>query len=76
MPRIPRNLVAIVVTRTLSDRLMLAVDGLRRSGVELSIMWIRSAELADMSLPPLPVSVPLHAISSSEQLDNLAAYAL
>ncbi len=76
MPRMPRNLVAIVITRVLDDALMLALDGLRRSGVELSVMWIRPRELADNSLPPLPPSVPLHAISDDHQLASLGAYAL
>jgi uncharacterized protein (DUF58 family) len=76
MARIPRDLVAIVITRDLTDALMLALDGLRRSGVELSVMWIRPAELADVTLPPLPASVPLHAISDEIEIENLGAHGL
>lgn len=76
MPRIPRNLVAIVVTRVIDDALMLALDGLRRSGVELSVMWIGPPDLAGMNLPPLPRSVTLHAIFNEDQLENLGAQAL
>lgn len=76
MPRIPRNLVSIVVTRSIDDRLMLALDGLRRSGVELSVVWIRPRELAEMNVPPLPRSVPLHAISDEDELESFGASAL
>jgi len=76
MARIPRDLVAIVITRDLDDALMLALDGLRRSGVELSVMWVRPADLADVVLPALPASVPLHAISDEIEIENLGAHAL
>lgn len=76
MPRIPRNLVTIVITRVVDDALMLALDGLRRSGVELSVMWIRPADLAGMRLPALPRSVTLHAICNEDQLENLGAQAI
>lgn len=76
MPRIPRDLVAIVLTRTVDDELMFALDGLRRAGVETSVMWIRPAELGDMPLPSLAPGVPLHAISGEAQLENLGAQAL
>ena len=76
MPRIPRNLVTMVITRTIDDRLMLALDGLRRSGVELSVMWIRPPELGELSVPPLPESISLHAISDDRDLENLGAHAL
>jgi len=76
MPRIPRNLVTMVITRSIDDRLLLALDGLRRSGVELSLMWIRPRELSDMSLPPLPDGVPVHVIGHDSELENLGAHAL
>ncbi len=76
MPRIPRDLVTMVIARAIDDRLLLALDGLRRSGVELSVMWIRPRELSDMSLPPLPESVPVHVISHEGELENLGAHAL
>jgi hypothetical protein len=76
MPRIPRDLVAIVVTRAIDDELMLALDGLRRSGVELSLMWIRPRELEGVNLPALPPSVPVHAIADELQLENLGAQSL
>ena len=76
MPRIPRNLVTMVITRAIDDRLLLALDGLQRSGVELSVMWIRPRELSDMSLPPLPDSIPVHVISDDGELENLGAHAL
>ena len=76
MPSIPRSLVTIVIARTVDDALMLALDGLRRSGVELSVVWIRPAELAEVALPPVPPSVPLHAICDEVQLEDLGAQAL
>lgn len=76
LPRMPRDLVAIVVARTIDDALMLALDGLRRSGVELSLMWIRPRELSGASLPALPPSVPVHAIADEVHLEQLAAQAL
>ena len=76
LPRVPRNLVAIVVTRSLDDALVFALDGLRRAGVEVSVVWNRPHELRDMSLPPLPQSMPLHAISDDRQLENLGAHSL
>lgn len=76
MPRLPRGLVAIVVTRSLDDALMFAVDGLRRSGIELSIVWIRPPELQSMPLPPLPAGIPLHAISDGRQLEDLGEHVL
>jgi uncharacterized protein (DUF58 family) len=76
MPRVPRDLVAIVVARTIDDALMLALDGLRRSGVELSLMWIRPRQLDGVRLPALPPSVPVHAIADETQLEDLGAQAL
>jgi uncharacterized protein (DUF58 family) len=76
MPRLPRDLVTIVITRSVDDHLMLAMDGLRRSGIELSMVWVRPEELEGLALPALPRSVPVHSLSREHQLEDLGAYAL
>jgi len=77
LPRLPRELVTIVITSKIDDALALALDGVRRSGIELTVLWVRPAELAEIGyLPPLPDGVPLHAISDELQLEDLGAQAL
>jgi hypothetical protein len=77
LPRLPRDLVTIVITSKIDDALALALDGVRRSGIELTVLWVRPPELAEVDyLPPLPDGVPLHAISDELQLEDLGAQAL
>jgi len=77
LPRIPRDLVAIVITANIDEDLALALDGMRRSGIELTVMWMRAPALEEIDfMPPLPDGVKLHAISDEIQLENIGAQAL
>lgn len=77
LPRIPRNLVAIVITSSIDDELALALDSMRRSGVELTVMWMRAPVLEEIDyVPPLPDGVPLHAISDEVELEAIGASVL
>lgn len=77
LPRMPRNLVAIVITSRVEEELALALDRMRRSGIEVTVMWMRPPALEETDfMPSLPDGVPLHAISDEMQLESIGAYAL
>ncbi len=55
----------------------MALDGMRRSGIELTVMWMRAPVLEETDfMPSLPDGVPLHVISDEMQLESIGAHAL
>ncbi|HYX25951.1 MAG TPA: DUF58 domain-containing protein [Thermoanaerobaculia bacterium] len=74
IPRLPRSLVLMVVTPDASPALGAALAGLRRSGIEAGVVWVRSGEAAeDEPAAGLPVEVPVWAVRGDADLERLGS---
>ncbi len=80
IPRLPRSLVTLIVTPDAGPALATAVGGLRRSGIEVGVVWIRpprrpeEAETEeDAQLVGLPPGVPVWAVRNDADLERLGS---
>jgi uncharacterized protein (DUF58 family) len=74
-PRLPRSLVLMAVTPDLSPALGEALAGLRRSGFEVGVVWIRRAG-EEPAVTGVPEGVPVYPVLVEEDLRQLGAQAL
>lgn len=64
----------MVVTPDASPALGAALAGLRRSGIEAGVVWVRSGEAAeDEPAAGLPVEVPVWAVRGDADLERLGS---
>lgn len=74
IPRLPRSLVLMVVTPDAGPALGAALEGIRRSGIEAGVVWVRPAEPGeDEAAPGLPMDVPIWAVRSDADLERLGS---
>jgi uncharacterized protein (DUF58 family) len=77
IPRLPRSLVVLVVTPDASPALGAALAGLRRSGIEAGVIWVRppgeSEEEDDGVAAGLPADVPVWAVRNDADLERLGS---
>jgi uncharacterized protein (DUF58 family) len=74
IPRLPRSLVLMVVTPDAGPALGAALEGLRRSGIEAGVVWVRPAAIAeDEPAPGLPMEVPVWAVRGDADLERLGS---
>lgn len=84
LPSLPRHLVTMIITPRMDGALAACVGALRRSGIEVGVVWVRtpgqgsgpaSAETTPemtAALPvSLPLSVPIYAVSSPADLEAM-----
>jgi uncharacterized protein (DUF58 family) len=77
IPRLPRSLVVMVVTPDASPALGAALAGLRRSGIEAGVVWIRPPGESDEedggAAAGLPADVPVWAVRGDADLERLGS---
>lgn len=74
IPRLPRSLVLMVVTPNASPELGAALQGLRRSGIEAGIVWVRPGESdEDEPAAGMPNEVPVWAVRGDADLERLGS---
>jgi uncharacterized protein (DUF58 family) len=74
IPRLPRSLVLMVVTPDVTPALGAALEGLRRSGIEAGVVWVRSEGTPeDEPAAGLPVEVPVWAVRGDADLESLGS---
>lgn len=80
LPRLPRSLVTLIVTPEIGPTLAAAIGSLRRSGIEVGVVWIRPEERpasdSEPESPPaglLPPRVPVWAIRNDQDLEALGS---
>jgi uncharacterized protein (DUF58 family) len=74
IPRLPRSMVLMVVTPDVTPALGAALGGLRRSGIEVGVVWVQpGAPADDEPAAVLPTEVPVWAIRSDEDLERLGS---
>jgi uncharacterized protein (DUF58 family) len=76
LPRLPRSLVLIVVTPTIDELLAATLESLGRSGFEIAVVWVGAAAGDAAGAAVLPESVPIYAIASEDDLDQLGGQRL
>lgn len=74
-PRLPRSLVLLVVTPRLDAGLGEALAGLKRSGIEVAVVWIQSAE-SDTAATEFIEGVNVYPVRTEADLEALGAYPL
>ncbi len=73
LPRLPRNLVLMIVTPCVDAALAGAALALRRSGIEVGVLWIGGGDAgAGVSLG----SVPVYAVAGESDLEALGGQRL
>ncbi len=74
LPRLPRNLVLMIVTPRVDPALAGAADALRRSGIEVGVVWtgagVASGEGVSLG------SVPVYAVAGESDLEALGGQRL
>ncbi|MCP4658386.1 MAG: DUF58 domain-containing protein [bacterium] len=75
IPRLPRSLVLLVVTPQVDPELGSALAGLRRSGLELGVVWIgaRPGGNAEVAAPE---GVPVYPVSGEQDIERLGGFRL
>ena len=80
IPRLPRSLVMMIVTPDASPALGAALEGLRRSGIEAGVVWIRprgeedrEEDRDDEPAAGLPEEVPVWAVRGDADLERLGS---
>lgn len=76
LPRLPRSLVLILVTPRLDETLAASVQSLFRSGFEIAVVWVGAAPGEDLPAVALPQAVPLYAVASEDDLQQLGGQRL
>ncbi len=76
LPRLPRSLVVILVTPTLDEVLAASVQALWRSGFEIAVVWIGAVLGEGTQAALLPEAVPLYAVASEDDLQQLGGQRL
>jgi hypothetical protein len=74
-PRLPRSLVLLVVTPRIDGGLGSALAGLKRSGIEVAVVWIQDAE-ADTAVTEFIEGVNVYPVRTEADLEALGAYPL
>jgi uncharacterized protein (DUF58 family) len=76
LPRLPRSLVCVIITPILDRALDNALGSLRRSGIEVVVIWIQSD--AEPHKPQISVSynLPVYIVRNDQDLIRLGARSL
>lgn len=79
LPRLPRSLVLMIVTPVLSAELSGALGGLKRSGIETGVVWVRDMNPPQGVAPQKPVipqNVPVYVVRDDADLEQLGGRSL
>jgi uncharacterized protein (DUF58 family) len=76
LPRLPRSLVLIVLTPVFHPNLISALDSVRRSGIEVSVVWIRGAESSSLPKEAFSLNIPVYPIRDEKDLKQLGGQSL
>ncbi len=85
LPQLPRSLVLMVVTPRLDAEMVDTLESLRRSHLEVGVLWLRSPEDVEMDLEggqsstlptALPENIPVYPITREEDLLRFGAHPL
>ncbi len=72
LPRLPRSLVLMIVTPRVDPALAGAVETLRRSGIEIGVVWIGADAAGAAALD----SIPVYAVADDSDLEALGGQRL
>jgi uncharacterized protein (DUF58 family) len=76
IPRLPRQLVLMVVTPRLDAALTGTVESLKRSGIETGIIWTQLPEEEHYKPEALPQNVPVYIVRGDTDLEVLGGQTL
>lgn len=76
LPRLPRSLVMMVVTPRLDQALGGVLSSLKRSGIEVGVVWIGGELTEAAEAGNMPEGVPVYAVSSEDDLVELGGQQL
>lgn len=82
LPRLPRNLVLMVISPTMDEALCDVLESLKRSGIETGIVWIQAPRdplfpYPEDSLPmSLPHNIPVYPVANDADVEALGSQSL
>lgn len=76
IPRLPRQMVLMVITPRLDAALTSTVESLKRSGIETGIIWTRLPDDEGGPQVPLPQNVPIYIVRGDTDLEALGGQTL
>ncbi|MCP5047128.1 MAG: DUF58 domain-containing protein [bacterium] len=76
MPRLPRQLVLMVVTPRLDPALNNVLESLKRSGIETGVIWTRLPEEDRFTPEAIPQNIPVYLVRGDEDLEQLGGQTL
>jgi uncharacterized protein (DUF58 family) len=76
LPRLPRQLVLMVVTPRIDAALCGALESLKRSGIETGILWTRLPEDEHLKPEALPRNTPVYLVRGDADLEQLGVQSL
>ncbi len=76
LPRLPRQLVLMVITPRLDGELAIVLGSMKRSGIETGVIWIGSED-EQLTLPErIPHNVPVYIVRNDEDIEALGSQKL
>lgn len=82
LPRLPRNLVLMVITPTIDEALCDVLESLKRSGIETGVVWIQVPPDPMKPYPEeqapsaLPHNIPVYPVANDADLETLGGQSL
>ncbi len=76
MPRLPRQLVLMVITPRMDREICGVLESLQRSGIETGVVWTQLDEGKPIVPETLPQNVPIHIVRNDDDLEQLGVQTL